>query len=470
MKFFLDTIARVSSKSKLAVMKFEFGFEKKDDSEVGSFETQRSKREWHKEAWLTVIGSSLVYFSTFGIINSFGFFQEYYKNHNLASTPASTISFIGTLQITLMNLLAAPAGSLFDCYGLKVISHFQILNFFSLRPHEYDVNISQHLYIFSAIGCSGGLLALSFSHPETLWQPFLIQGVLLGIAIAFGSQPALVVAGQHFARHRALVMGIVAASGSVGGVCFPIIFAKLMPQIGFAWTLRVVAAVIGVCYVIAFFISWTKMPTRPLQLQALFDFKGFADSRYFVLAIGAFLAMLGQFVPYYYMSSYCVVANPTSKAKDYLLPLMNASSILGRMVGGLVADETGPTNIVYPMTILSGVQCLGMWLVTSEVGVLVAFVILYGFCSGVFIAVLPVIVAQISPEEKLGGRIGALYTVLAIAQLVGSPIGGVLIRQKSDFAYGFAGLIGFGGTTLLGGGIVIFISRFLQDRNLKSKY
>jgi MFS transporter, MCT family, solute carrier family 16 (monocarboxylic acid transporters), member 10 len=93
------------------------------------------------------------------------------------------------------------------------------------------------------------------------------------------------------------------------------------------------------------------------------------------------------------------------------------------------------------MTILSGVQCLAMWLVTSNVGVLVAFASLYGFCSGIFIAVLPVIVAQITPVEKLGGRIGAFYSVVAVAQLVGSPIAGVLIRKNS--AAGYTGLIVF---------------------------
>lgn len=74
------------------------------------------------KSWLTVLGSSLVYFSAFGIINSFGFFQELYNGNYLQSTPPSTISFIGTIQILLMNLLAAPAGSLFDCFGLKVSS------------------------------------------------------------------------------------------------------------------------------------------------------------------------------------------------------------------------------------------------------------------------------------------------------------------------------------------------------------
>ena len=88
-----------------------------DDSTV---ELEIKEPEGGLRAWLTVLGSSLVYFSTFGIINSFGFFQELYQNTYLVDTPASTISFIGTIQILLMNLLAAPAGTLFDHYGLKV--------------------------------------------------------------------------------------------------------------------------------------------------------------------------------------------------------------------------------------------------------------------------------------------------------------------------------------------------------------
>jgi MCP family monocarboxylic acid transporter-like MFS transporter 10 len=102
------------------------------------------------------------------------------------------------------------------------------------------------LYIFSGIGCSGAFLGLSFVRSGSLWQIFLVQGVLLGLANACGSQPALVVVGHHFVRRRALVMGVVAAAGSVGGVCFPALLAKLADerQIGYAWSLRVVAAII----------------------------------------------------------------------------------------------------------------------------------------------------------------------------------------------------------------------------------
>lgn len=71
-------------------------------------------------AWLTVLGSSLVYFASFGVTNSFGFFQDYYQTHYLPEYPPSTIAFIGTLQISLMYVVAPIAGALSDIFGLKV--------------------------------------------------------------------------------------------------------------------------------------------------------------------------------------------------------------------------------------------------------------------------------------------------------------------------------------------------------------
>ena len=96
----------------------------------------------------------------------------------------------------------------------------------------------------AALGTSGALLALSFTKPEQIWQQFLTQGLLFGFTVAFGVQPALAVVGQHFKRKRALAMGIVAGGSSVGGVCVPIMFSRLIPSIGFGWSVRVGALII----------------------------------------------------------------------------------------------------------------------------------------------------------------------------------------------------------------------------------
>jgi hypothetical protein len=80
----------------------------------------KEEREGGVAAWMTVVGSVLVYYSSMGVLNSFGFFNNYYTNEFLQNTPTSTIAFIGTLQIALMNSLAAVSGALCDYYGIRV--------------------------------------------------------------------------------------------------------------------------------------------------------------------------------------------------------------------------------------------------------------------------------------------------------------------------------------------------------------
>lgn len=72
------------------------------------------------QAWLTMLGSFLVYFASFGVVNSCDFFQMFYQVSYLSDYSPTAISFIGTVKITLLYLSGSVAGALFDSYGLKV--------------------------------------------------------------------------------------------------------------------------------------------------------------------------------------------------------------------------------------------------------------------------------------------------------------------------------------------------------------
>ena len=50
-------------------------------------------------AWLTVAGAFCALLCTFGQLNSFGTFQSWYAENQLSHLPASTISWIGALQL-----------------------------------------------------------------------------------------------------------------------------------------------------------------------------------------------------------------------------------------------------------------------------------------------------------------------------------------------------------------------------------
>lgn len=71
-------------------------------------------------AWLAAAGGGAVYFATLGFSNSFGTFEEYYRSHQLSSSSASKISWIGSLAIFLQFFTGMLSGPLFDRYGQKV--------------------------------------------------------------------------------------------------------------------------------------------------------------------------------------------------------------------------------------------------------------------------------------------------------------------------------------------------------------
>lgn len=127
--------------------------------------------------------------------------------------------------------------------------------------------------------------------------------------------------------------------------------------------------------------------------------------------------------------------HPSASINDYLLPLINGTSFFGRILGGMAADKIGRLNLLYPMTCLSGIFCLTMWLPADNVTTVISFVCLYGFSSGIFISVTPAVVAQLSPDDKIGARIGAFFTLAAIATLIGTPIAGTIIDQGAHDPY-----------------------------------
>ncbi|KAH4421506.1 hypothetical protein HBH92_001690 [Parastagonospora nodorum] len=418
---------------------------RQSDSETDTESCQLKQYEGGREAWLTVAGSALVYYASFGIMNSFGFFQNYYTVVFLKDTPATTIAFCGTLQMFLMNSLAAVSGALCDRYGVK------------------------WLYLGSGFGTIFALMLLSFVQAGQFWSIFLIQGMLLGFTIAFGIQPAITVVGQHFNARRSLAMGVVSTGAALGGIGFPLMLEKLVPTVGFANAVRLAALKIGICYSLALCMSKSKPQGQDGRRAALIDFRGFLDIRYTILCAGTFFAILGLWIPSYYIKTYANVVFPGNSISEYFLCIMNACSIVGGSLGGFLADRVGRLNFLWPMGLLGGFLCLFLWLLGDTIGILVGFVGLYGFAASNINALPASAVGQITPDGSLGARIGAFYSVIAVASLVGTPIGGALITDK-DTKDGYRWLIVFSGASLTLGSLFMLASRLLHDRDLRKRW
>ncbi len=85
--------------------------------------------------------------------------------------------------------------------------------------------------------------------------------------------------------------------------------------------------------------SSTHKPLPPMS--RLMDFGAFKHPTYSLLAIGAWISIFSIFNPFFYVGLYGSVAFGESNLTSYYLAILCATSIVGRVGPGLIADRLG---------------------------------------------------------------------------------------------------------------------------------
>ncbi|KAJ8514291.1 hypothetical protein ONZ45_g8154 [Pleurotus djamor] len=314
------------------------------------------------QAWSVAFGSFVALFSTFGIINSFGVFQEYYQKTQLPNSSSSTISLIGSIQLLLLYGLGPFVGRVFDAYGVKRI-----------------ILLGSFLNVLS-------LMMTSLCQKDQPYQFFLAQSVLFGVGNALILTPSLAVISHWFRRRRAFVLGIAASGSAVGGVIYPIVLQRLIVSVGFPWAMRIAAFITLACLSISCITLRTRLPLQGhISFKSAVDFTGFKDPRYALISVSAFLFFYGFFIPYFYIETYANYHGVNSNLAKNLLAIVNAFGVPARIIPGLLADRLGPLTVLAPTTVMSGILVLSMWLPSRGAVPITLFGACYGLFSGILL-------------------------------------------------------------------------------------
>jgi MFS family permease len=134
----------------------------------------------------------------------------------------------------------------------------------------------------------------------------------------------------------------------------------------------------------------------------------------------------------------------SSNLQIYVVPILNGASLFGRIIPGALADKLGRFNMMCMMSLFTTIVVFTLWIPAKNNAVVLVFAAFYGFGSGSFVSIFPTLIGEITKDvSKLGKRNGAAFCVLGIAALIGSPIGGALIKADGGRFLGvqlFAGL------------------------------
>jgi MFS family permease len=354
--------------------------------------------------------------------------QTYYLESAEWTETASNISWIGSIQAFLLLLIGVITGPVYDA------GYFRWL-----------VGAGAFLIPF-------GFMMTSLTH--AYWQVMLAQAFLIGIGNGCIFVPSVAIIPQYFSSRKALANGIAASGSSVGGIIYPIVFRQLQQSIGFGWATRTMGFI--ALATLSFSVTVMKPRIRPRGRRKLFDFSAFRDVPYLIFCFAMFLAFIGFYGPIFYISTYAIRNNLASEDfAFYLLPILNAASVPGRIVPNFLADYAGPLNILVPCALCTGILAL-CWIGIHNLPGLIVFGALYGFFSGGFVSMPPVAVVSLTPDIRtLGTRMGQCFFFSAFGLLCGTPVSGAILKSSG----GWLGVQLFSGVTIFATGCLLVAAR-----------
>ncbi|KAG7087561.1 hypothetical protein E1B28_013516 [Marasmius oreades] len=383
-------------------------------------------------AWMVVFGAFCSSFTTFGYINAWGVFQAFYEQNILRNEPGSTIAWIGSVQYSLLFLPGLIVGRLFD------LGYFR-------------VNL-----IWASL-----LLVLSIilvPECKVYWHFVLCQGFATGIAAGTIFGPCIAIVTQWFNKRRGLALGLFTTGSAAGGTVIPITVRTLLPRIGFPWTMRVLGLIVAVVQLMAILTLKRRTPPGQTSSGGFLSFGCFKSAPYSVYCLSTFTVFLGFYTLLTYVTTTATSLGLPENISFYFVAISNASSGLGRIFAGLVADRYGALNVMIPLTAICGFMTYA-WPFAKTEGQLIAICIIYGFCTGSYAALIPGPVIPMGDLKQVGHRIGIMLTLLAFGGLLGPPVSG---RVYS--VYGLKPMGFFAGSMILFGVTLMCVARVLLSR------
>ncbi|KXL47409.1 hypothetical protein M433DRAFT_157399 [Acidomyces richmondensis BFW] len=412
------------------------------DIQPSILEDRGSTSSW--KLMVIVASAFTVVFTCCGLNFAFGVYQALYDSlSRKAGTPfegasPAEIDLIGTLSISLMTI-----GAPFVVAWAKILS--------------------PRIVCFAG-GVVFGLALILASFGTKLWHFELTQGLLLGVGTSMAYMVAVTVTPSWFTSRRGLAMGVILAGTGVGGVVWAPVLSLCINKIGYRNTLRLTGALsFALIAVGSGAMMWEPRTLARIQVEnaarthrtlallkvPLVEMRVAKSRKFVAQALSALLQSAAYYTPVFFFAAYARTLGYSDTAGANFIAISNACNALGKVAIGYAADKAGRLNALVLTTLLSAVATLCFWLPStllgdtsnsSSQGLFITFAILYGLFASAYVSLFPTSLVELFGVQNFASVNGVLYMVRGFATMVGTPIGGVLIRGSGKNRLGGPGM------------------------------
>jgi MFS family permease len=188
-----------------------------------------------------------------------------------------------------------------------------------------------------------------------------------------------------------------------------------------------------------FFTSYPTLiykPQRNSLVRPLIDKAAFTDAGFLFLVLSGFFCSMAYYMPILYLPSFAESKIPGFGAQNadlafYLVSIANGTSVVGRLVAGVIASAIGPTETAALGSACSAI-ILFLWIIVKSKTGIIIWTVFWGLASSVIVAMPGAMVPLFCPSmEVIGTRTGMFWAGVGIGVLIGCPIAGILIDVQS---------------------------------------
>jgi OFA family oxalate/formate antiporter-like MFS transporter len=302
----------------------------------------------------------------------------------------------------------------------------------------------------------GVVMAISYillSQVDSLWQVYLVMGLLMPIAMSGCLVPVMSTISRWFSKKRATALGITMTGFALGTVIWPPIAQLLISSYGWQEAFVVLALIIAVVSIpIAQFMKHSPQRVRLLPYGVSTTMEG--DEELSLVDEGLSLReamktkhfwLWGPILFCFFFCLDLIVTHIVAYALDAGIPAIVAAatlsiiggiSIIGRLSGGLISDRIGLKKMASGSLSLIMVA-LAVLLSDQEGWSFYAFTLIFGLGYGLFIILESAMPAGLFGTKSLGTIMATLGLFAMIGSAAGRTLAGTIFDMTGSYKIAF---------------------------------
>ena len=373
--------------------------------------------------YIIVLAAFCAMMLSWGASRSFGVFLEPIIDEFSWTRAATSGAF--TVCMIILGLLGIIAGRLNDRFGPRLL--------------------------LTACGFFLGLGYLLMSRITTIWQLYLVYGVVIAIGMSGAAVPMMSTVARWFTKRRGLMTGILIAGPGFGIAIVPLVASWLISSYGWRPSYTVIGIVVLVLIISAaqflrrdpsqvgqlpYGEDVVEAESSTVKATGFFLREAIRTGQFWILGLLSF----GNFFNINVAMVHIVIhatglgISPTLAAS--VLSVTAGVSIAGRVIMGSVADKIGnkPTVILgFSLTLFAY-----LWLlVAEELWMLYLFAIIFGLGAWALGSVTSLLVAELFGMRSHGLILGVIVFVGNMGGALGPVLAGHIFDVTSSYQLAF---------------------------------